>query len=310
MGGKADAPMTAPSELQPFVSVVIPVYRNPDGLRKCLGALAGQSYPRDHFEVVVIDNGSNGDLESLTSDYGNVVLCHESTPGSYAARNTGLRIARGTLIAFTDSDCIPDKNWLAAGVEVMTQEPYPDVIGGNVVVFGRNPERLGLFETHQVVKGFYHESQIRDQRRGSTANVFTTRKMFEKVGPFRADFQSGGDREWSRRALSHGYSLEYAPGPIVHHPARHRFWDFSLRYLRTTGGMFVAARAEGTPTMSLRQAIHYLTPPFAETRRHSGHPALQAPLGSVKFFVAEYWLRVMRLFETTRLLLGGKPVRY
>ena len=99
--------MTVSRASIPFVSVVIPVHRNPDGLRLCLDALQRQTYPDSHFEVVVVDNGGNEDLGPMVSEYSNARLCYEEVPSSYAARNTGARHARGSVFAFTDSDCIP-----------------------------------------------------------------------------------------------------------------------------------------------------------------------------------------------------------
>lgn len=301
--------MRSPTEPTPFVSVIVPVYRNPDGLKTCLDALASQTYPQTHFEVVVIDNGENGNLEPLASVYGNLVLGHEAVPGSYAARNKGLSLARGTVVAFTDSDCIPAPDWLSAGVKALSREPRPDIIGGRVEVVGREAQALGIFETYQVVNGFYPEAGIREGR-GTTANLMTRRALFEEIGPFRSEFQSGADAEWTLRAVKRGLTLVYAPEPIVQHPARHAFLDFSLRYVRTTGGRFAWSHATGIPPLSLSTALRYLRPPFGETWRNREHPALQARFGAAKFFVAAYWVRAIRLVESVRLLLGGQAIRY
>src|SRR5262245_46024865 len=100
----------------PFVSVIIPVYNNPDGLRRCLHALEAQTYPKSRYEIIVVDNGSDTPPADMVRAFDRVTLLEEAVPSSYAARNRGLAQARGEVIAFTDSDCIPAPDWLAHGV--------------------------------------------------------------------------------------------------------------------------------------------------------------------------------------------------
>src|SRR5262245_50422661 len=119
--------MSAP---QPFISVIIPVYNDTERLRTCLTALADQTYPRDRYEVIVVDNGSTIPPRSLVESFPGFVFAEESKPGSYAARNRGLQIARGDVLAFTDSDCIPDRHWLAAGERELAMHPQNGFVGG------------------------------------------------------------------------------------------------------------------------------------------------------------------------------------
>ena len=100
------------TEKMPFVSVIIPVYNDADGLDKCLHSLDAQSYPRDLFEVVVVDNDSEIKIDKIVKKYKQSVLTHERKPGSYAARNRGISLAKGEIIGFTDSDCVPSKKWI------------------------------------------------------------------------------------------------------------------------------------------------------------------------------------------------------
>ena len=94
---------------QPFISVIIPVWNSPDLLAKCLAALAVQSYPRERYEVLVVDNGSTDSTAAVARNYPFVTLLSEPVPGAYRARNRGLAAARGEYVAFTDADCIPDR---------------------------------------------------------------------------------------------------------------------------------------------------------------------------------------------------------
>lgn len=302
--------MRISEESSPFVSVIIPVYRNPDGLRICMDALQKQTYPVGRFEVIVIDNGGNGDIEPLISCCANARLLCEEIPGSYAARNTGLREARGDIIAFTDSDCIPAARWIAAGVDALDENPLVNLLSGQVDVFARNPEKPNLLETHQIVRGFHHERSVREEAFSGTANLLVYRELFEKIGPFREDLQSGADFEWTRRATSEGYLLAYDALTLVRHPARFVLRDFVLRYVRTTGGRYQQGLDGSLHRLTISSLLRYLVPPVRSTLGELPHHALGTPYRKLQFFIAEYLIQGIRLAETVRLALGGTPIRY
>jgi len=96
----------------PFVSVIIPVYNDPERLKTCLQALEEQTYPQSSYEVIVVDNGSDESIEPIVTEFNQAKAGYEPHPGSYAARNKGLSLARGEVIAFTDADCIPALDWI------------------------------------------------------------------------------------------------------------------------------------------------------------------------------------------------------
>src|SRR4051812_27832091 len=102
----------APARTPPFVSVIVPVFNQSEPLRACLRALNGQTSPRARFEVIVVDNGSTDPVSVPTGSHSTVRVEGESKPGSYAARNRGVAIARGSVIAFTDADCVPAADWV------------------------------------------------------------------------------------------------------------------------------------------------------------------------------------------------------
>lgn len=91
----------------PFVSVVIPVFNDAERLEMCLRALEDQTYPADRYEVILVDNGSDASMEGLAAGFAGTRVAYEDRPGSYAARNKGVSLARGEVVAFTDSDCVP-----------------------------------------------------------------------------------------------------------------------------------------------------------------------------------------------------------
>src|SRR5688572_20611263 len=99
------------------VSVVVPTYRRPDLLARCLGALLRQSWPPADYEVIVADDAAEEATRRLVESLDTSGLRLQYVPvlgrhGPAAARNVGWRAARGEIIAFTDDDCIPDSGWL------------------------------------------------------------------------------------------------------------------------------------------------------------------------------------------------------
>ncbi|MEM3602374.1 MAG: glycosyltransferase family A protein [Candidatus Bathyarchaeia archaeon] len=101
-------------ESAPNISVIVCTRNRVRSLEKCLDSLLSLNYPKSEFEIVVVDNNSDDETRViLQSKYSNVVrYIFESRIGIAYARNTGVKHARGSIIAFIDDDCIPDKNWL------------------------------------------------------------------------------------------------------------------------------------------------------------------------------------------------------
>src|SRR5213593_4845830 len=96
-------------------AVVIPTYDRPAELRRCLDSLAAQNYPRDRFEVIVVDDGSPTPAEEVVSCYDpslNLTLRRQARAGPAAARNVGATAARSRFLAFLDDDCRASPDWL------------------------------------------------------------------------------------------------------------------------------------------------------------------------------------------------------
>src|SRR6185312_2066302 len=96
------------------VSVVVPTYRRPDLLDRCLTALAAQDFDAWAYEIVVADDAASDATRRQVEGWAakNPVPAHylavTATRGPSGARNAGWRLARGEIVAFTDDDCIPD----------------------------------------------------------------------------------------------------------------------------------------------------------------------------------------------------------
>ncbi|MGF1456972.1 MAG: glycosyltransferase [Alphaproteobacteria bacterium] len=184
---------------RPFVSVIVPVFNNGPYLEPCLRALERQSYPRDRLEILCVDNGStDGSLDRLRS-HGRIHVLQESKRGSYAARNRGLRAARGEIIAFTDGDCIADPDWVSAGVAALQDEAVALVLGRRRVP-GASPALtlIDLYEAEKDASVIGGESA--DLVYGYTNNMIVRRCALDRFGPF-DDIARGADTAFVQRVV-------------------------------------------------------------------------------------------------------------
>ena len=102
---------TTDNSLRPFISVVIPAYNEEKYLPHCLKALKNQTYPKDRFDITVVDNNSKDKTAKIAKALGAKVIT-EKKQGHVFALNTGMTRAKGMLIAATDADTEVKKNWL------------------------------------------------------------------------------------------------------------------------------------------------------------------------------------------------------
>lgn len=93
---------------------------------------------RKKFEIIVVNNAPDDKAPETLVLPENCILLGEEKPGSYAARNKALSIAKGDIYAFTDSDCQPQDNWLEVAVGYLNKNPEIDRIGGEMTLFSEN----------------------------------------------------------------------------------------------------------------------------------------------------------------------------
>ena len=201
----------------PFVSVIVPHYNDLSGLDACLTALCNQQgVARDRYEIVVCDNDSPAGMEKVRSVVdGRARIFQTKTRGAGPARNEAVKHAQGTILAFTDSDCIPAPHWLANGIAQIGQDI---IVGGKMLVSVRDEIALSGAEAFERVFAFNNKRYVEQESFSVTANLFCEKACFENVGPFRLHVSE--DKEWCQRAVGMGYALKYASRAIVSHPAR------------------------------------------------------------------------------------------
>jgi glycosyltransferase involved in cell wall biosynthesis len=292
---------------KPLVSVIVPVYNDQESLCILLEALAAQDYPLGRFECIIIDNGSTQPVRVADECKLSVRILHEPRPGSYAARNRGLSECRGRILAFTDADCIPRNDWISCAVACLASADKPTMLGGKVEVFCVNGAPASPLEWCSLLNDLDQALYIRRWHFAATANMVTTRDVFDRVGGFDPHLFSGGDREWGRRAWSMGIAQVYSEKTVVRHPVRSTWSALATRRRRLAGGQYILGhRAGGNAIVTIFQILR-LAAVFA--RKSWSDPGLPSPTRRLQVIAVDLALRCIQLCEVVRLSLGGRPQR-
>lgn len=210
-------------------SVIVPTYRRPEMLAACLRSLAEQTWSRDDFEVIVVDDADMrvalAPLVAAEHPF-SCQLVSQANRGAAAARNTGARLARGRLLAFTDDDCQPAPDWLELLERAMAAAPEPGeaLVGGRVV---NELVRDRFASASQALVDFLVEQGNVGAAQGrllTSNNLCVPRIAFHDLGGFDEAFRGAGgeDREFCLRWVhsSGGHTARpsvYAPEAVVRH---------------------------------------------------------------------------------------------
>jgi len=213
---------------EPRVSVIVPHYQDLKGLALCLASLERQTLPRDQFEIIVADNCSPVGADAVAAvvaGRATLVSCDEK--GAGPNRNAGVAASNGEIVAFIDSDCQAEPDWLRAGLEGLAGY---DFVGGKVVVLVDDPAHMTATEAFEAVFAFDFETYINKKGFTGAGNMLVSRAVFDDVGGFEKAVSE--DVEWSHRATAMGYRLGYVPGAVVGHPARRTWPELRAKWLR------------------------------------------------------------------------------
>ncbi|MGB1586991.1 MAG: glycosyltransferase [Thermoplasmatota archaeon] len=274
------------------LSVIIPVFEDDGRLAVCLRALEQQTLPQEDFEVIVVDNGSR----TPPPIPGHVRLIHETTPGSYAARNAGIAAATTSRLIFTDADCVPEPGWLAALDQALDDTPRAT---GPVPLFIEG--RRSAAAIYDCLFAFTQEAN-HAAGFGITANLAVRREVFDDVGMF-SPVASIGDREFGQRAQAAGHEIAWAPDAIVLHPARQQLGPLLRKMRRLEGG-----EADTRPTTTgqrLREGLHVPWDLIRSRRQQHGF----GPVATARGVAVLGLVKGVRLLERLRVSRGASRER-
>ncbi len=213
------------------VSIIIPTYKRPTLLKRCVEALISQDFPEDDFEIIIVTDGLDEETNNMLSqsallDFFPNIFCY-SLPfkkGPAAARNAGWRIAKGHLILFTDDDCIPSFNWIKNLYNAFEFYGQPAIaLTGKVVVpLSAAPTDFELNTANLETAEFV------------TANCACTKSSLELVNGFDEAFTMAWreDSDLEFKFLKEDIPIKKIEEAVVVHPARKAPWGVSLKEQR------------------------------------------------------------------------------
>lgn len=223
------------------ITITIATLRRPEGLLRCLDALFdGDTLPA---EVVVVDQSEDTltqqVLDGARTRWGELapplIYVRQKRLGLSASRNAAITHARSTVIAFTDDDCVPDNQWVAAIESAFATLPLPDSVSGRVLPLG--PEQPG---THAVsgrlsMHGVDYLKGAIPWLAGTGGNLSVKREWLGRVGPYDVRLGSGApgkggeDVDLLYRLLQNGARCRYEPNVLIYHERQ----DSALRSVKS-----------------------------------------------------------------------------
>ena len=175
-------------------SFIIPCRNEDSFIGQCLQSIIQQEYPREKFEVVVVDNGSTDRSKAIAQRYADKVV---DAPGVNVGevRNIGASAAKGILLVFIDADCTIDRNWLARA-KSLSNEDHSLVLGGGILL----PEDATWVEKHWLLEG-PEGNCLPTELIG--CSILISKEQFTKMDGFDIQKKSGEDTEFSLRIRRH-----------------------------------------------------------------------------------------------------------
>jgi glycosyltransferase involved in cell wall biosynthesis len=295
----------------PF-TIVIPTRNRPASLERCLAALERLDYPRNSFEVVVVDDGSTASLDAAiarargTMD---VRLLSTTHAGPAAARNAGAAIAQNRFLAFTDDDCLPSAGWLSALARELERDPNALVGGSTLNALAQNRFSAASQDLVSYLYDYYNHAK---PRFFCSNNLALAKEAFHAIQGFnpRFPFAAGEDRDLCDRWAFEQRPARYAADAVVlhgHDLNLKTFWVQHLRYGRAAAhfrALFALRRGQRVSIEPLAFYIDLLRYPF--TRSSGG----DAWTGSALLLFSQVANMSGFFYETMLRYLGrSEPIR-
>ena len=215
--------------------------------------MSDQTYKSEKIEIIVVSNEPKICTPKDIRLPNNAIVINELKKGSYSARNTGIKQSNGSIIAFTDSDCIPDKNWIENAVKLIKNKDRI-IVGGQIKII-KDDIKKNIYTVNDDLFSFKQDRYVKEGFT-VTANFITRKDTFETVGLFNSSMLSGGDREFCSRAIKKGFTIEYKKDVLIYHPPRMTYGELLSKELRIARGVAV----KKNKIYSIITAVLYLRP--------------------------------------------------
>ena len=263
-----------------LVSVVIPTYNRKKLLQKSVRSLLRQSYK--NFEIIIVDDGSSDGTENVVKKFKAVKYIKQKRRGPATARNTGIKSAKGEIIAFTDDDCEVDCNWLKSIVLSFRENKEYDAIKGNTKIKTKDKNSF----VYHIHKHIYISKNS-----AATNNIAYKKKALESINFFDEYFHFNyEDCDLLMRFKMKGYKIMYCREAVVYHVFEKNPREFKRKHFISGLGMsyFFKKYLSKNPTVSFLVIYHTLLeliylPKFLLTR-----------LTKEKYYFSKEYLKIIK----------------
>ena len=219
----------------PFVSVIVPMRNEERHIERCIRSLTAQDYPRDRFEVIVVDggseDGSRGVAESLREAVPRLQVIENRGKSTASGLNIGLAFAQGDVIARVDAHATVAPDYISQCVAAL-KRTGADVAGGPIETRGDGPAgeaiALAISSPFGIGNAVFRYSQ-REQWTDTVAFPAYRRDVFDRIGPF-AEIDGGEDDELHYRLRDHGGRILLTPAIRSTYYARRSYWELARQY--------------------------------------------------------------------------------
>jgi len=229
------------------VSIIIPTFNGAGRIRKCIDALLPQT-AAINAEILVVDDGSSDNTGDVVSSYSGLRLISQANAGPAAARNRGALEAKGTIILFTDDDCVPTSDWLAA----MTK-PFedPDVVGVKGAYRTRQKSLVARFVQADYEDRYRLMVTLPEIDFVDTYAAAFRRDRFLEMNGYDTSFPvaCAEDIELSYRMSERGWKMKFVPTAIVFHTHPDTFWRYMKKKYKFAYWRMLALRKNPKKTL-------------------------------------------------------------
>jgi glycosyltransferase involved in cell wall biosynthesis len=208
----------------PLVSIVICTYNRKQFLNDCLNSIFRMDYPNSKFEIIIVDGGSSDGTGELQSQFPTIRFVTEKQFGLAHARNLGAQLARGSIVAYTDDDCIVGKYWLKNLIQGF--QCYSTVVGVGGPAIPNNSMGIPKKIFVKQALGFFDEGKetkfvngIITSNSAFRKKIFDTIKFDETLAVTRRGklILCGEDVDFCEAIAKSNYKLLYVPEAKVYH---------------------------------------------------------------------------------------------
>jgi len=238
----------------PFVSIVVCTCNGENKIENALDSLLFQDYPKNKYEILVVDDCSIDNTKKVVSEYPVKLIKHKENKGLAAARNTGLKYSKGEIYFCFDDDCVAEKNWLNELVSVYNKKKDAAGVCGKIISenkglvenfmqeigygapaakgFSKSKNPLYRFFIYILdMAGFGKNKKISNTIQVSSihgANSSFPRKLLEEVGGWDENFRLAQDTEICERISKKfkNKKFYYNPAAKILHKHQIKFFNF------------------------------------------------------------------------------------